>query len=50
MKGLLHTNNFNDGKLLQWKSLELELGINMVLSRFLGYVQLCLHPLALMHF
>jgi hypothetical protein len=31
MKGLLHTNKFNGGKLLQWKSLELELGINMVL-------------------
>jgi hypothetical protein len=31
MKGLSHTNKFNGGKLLQWKSLELELGINMVL-------------------
>jgi hypothetical protein len=31
MKGLLHPNKFNGGKLLQWKSLELGLGINMFL-------------------
>jgi hypothetical protein len=31
MKGLLHPNKFNGWKPFQWKSLQLELEINMVL-------------------